>query len=66
LQALVTDPDGVTNWNGPYLKGNVPLDPWGHPYIYRNPSSRPGYDYDLCSEGPDANESASTAAQICN
>src|SRR5579884_3345975 len=25
LQALVTDPSGVSGWNGPYVKGNVPL-----------------------------------------
>lgn len=52
LQALVTQPSGVPNWNGPYVKGNVPLDPWNHPYRYAEPSSRPNHDYDLCSPGP--------------
>jgi general secretion pathway protein G len=51
LRALVTSPSDATNWNGPYVKGNVPLDPWNHSYVYREPSSRDGHDFDLCSEG---------------
>jgi general secretion pathway protein G len=42
LNALVRKPDGVDNWNGPYLKGAVPLDPWQRPYIYR-PGDRATY-----------------------
>jgi general secretion pathway protein G len=53
LQALITRPSGVQNWSGPYLKGDaVPEDPWGHPFVYRMPSNRPGHDYDLYSLGP--------------
>jgi general secretion pathway protein G len=53
LQALITRPSGVTHWNGPYLKGEkVPEDPWGHAFIYRSPSQRPGHEYDLLSLGP--------------
>jgi general secretion pathway protein G len=53
LQALVTRPSGVRHWSGPYLKGDgVPEDPWGHPFVYRMPSNRPGHDYDLYSLGP--------------
>jgi general secretion pathway protein G len=41
------------HWSGPYVKGeNVPEDPWGHPFLYRMPSQRPGHDYDLYSLGP--------------
>jgi general secretion pathway protein G len=65
LQALVTRPAGVSNWNGPYLQGNgTPVDAWNHPYSYRIPSQRSGHDYDLCSAGPDGN--ASAGSQICN
>ena len=54
LQALLTAPSGAENWNGPYLKANkLPVDPWGHPYIYRDPSDRTNMSYDLCSRGPD-------------
>ena len=53
LQSLVSKPPGVNRWNGPYLKGDkVPEDPWGHPYVYRKPSQRPGHEYDLYSLGP--------------
>lgn len=52
LRALTTPPPNEPRWRGPYLKDNVPLDPWGSPYLYRNPSSR-GKDYDLISPGRD-------------
>jgi general secretion pathway protein G len=64
LHALVDRPSGVSTWNGPYLKGADPVDPWNHPYIYRDPSSRDGHDYDLCSAGPSGNASGTDA--ICN
>ncbi|MDE2583174.1 MAG: type II secretion system major pseudopilin GspG [Rhodospirillales bacterium] len=68
LEALVKQPDNVPTWNGPYLKrGKSLLDPWNHPYIYRDPSSRPGYDYDLCSLGPQGGNGASgSKGEICN
>ncbi len=70
LAALNARPTGATSWNGPYLKGEQsPVDPWNHPYAYRSPSSRPGHDYDLCSQGPNAQtDTASSGAegQICN
>jgi general secretion pathway protein G len=66
LQALVTRPSGAENWNGPYVKSNqVPLDPWNHPFLYRNPSNRQDHDYDLCSGGPNGNANGG-ADQICN
>ena len=53
LQALVARPAGIARWNGPYATGEtVPEDPWGRPFIYRNPSQRPGHEYDLYSLGP--------------
>jgi general secretion pathway protein G len=52
LGALVEQPTGVTSWNGPYVKGGVPVDPWNRQYVYRNPSERAGHDFDLCSQGP--------------
>jgi len=64
LKALVARPNGVDMWNGPYLKGDVPVDPWNHPYSYRSPSSRSGHDYDLCSNGPGGAPSGSDT--ICN
>ena len=52
LAALFTKPANVPAWNGPYLKKAVPLDPWGEPYLYRNPGTH-NNDYDLYSYGPD-------------
>lgn len=52
LDALVRN-SGGTNWNGPYLKKDVPRDPWGNPYKYRCCPGQHG-DYDLWSEGSDA------------
>src|ERR1700691_3490483 len=38
LEALVSAPQGVDNWNGPYVKKTTKLsDPWGHPYNYKYP-----------------------------
>ncbi|HMH16529.1 MAG TPA: type II secretion system major pseudopilin GspG [Burkholderiales bacterium] len=51
LQALVAKPTNEANWNGPYLKKAVPNDPWGRPYIYRNPGQKG--DFDLVSYGRD-------------
>lgn len=52
LQALIVKPDDAQTWAGPYLKSsNLPVDPWGHPYLYQQPSTRTGLDYDLCSLG---------------
>lgn len=43
LEALVAEPAGLANWNGPYLKnGQVPKDPWGFDYQYRYPGEHGG------------------------
>jgi general secretion pathway protein G len=35
LQALIAQPAGATNWNGPYWKkSTIPKDPWGNDYRY--------------------------------
>jgi general secretion pathway protein G len=65
LEALVQAPASVGNWNGPYVQsGKLPIDPWNHPYVYRDPSDRAGHDYDLCSTGP--NGTATGDDMICN
>ena len=57
LLDLVQQPAAVTNWHGPYLE-KIPLDPWGHKYIYENPGKHAGIGrpYDLFSPGPDGPE----------
>ncbi len=54
IAALAAKPSEASNWSGPYIKGSVEQkDPWGHPWIFRSPSTRGGArEYDLCSAGP--------------
>jgi len=52
LAALVHQPGGETRWAGPYLKKDVPMDPWGNPYHYGAPGSD-GRDIDIISYGKD-------------
>src|SRR5688572_2906303 len=56
LQALVTQTGSATAWNGPYIKRGMPEDPWGNPYVYRNPGTNNPNGYDLSSLGPDGRE----------
>jgi general secretion pathway protein G len=64
LVALAQRPGGIDSWNGPYLRtGLVPIDPWGHPYIYRSPGEHGPYD--IVSYGADGQQGgAGTAADI--
>ena len=61
LAALIKPASGLTTWNGPYLKGgNVPNDPWTHPYVYRAPGEHGPYD--ILSYGSDGQEGGSGLA----
>ena len=51
LQALQQSPGNAPGWEGPYLKKEVPRDPWGSPYQYRSPGEHG--EYDLTSLGSD-------------
>jgi general secretion pathway protein G len=51
LGALRAAPPQSTRWQGPYLKRDIPADPWGRPYQYRAPGQHG--DYDLVSLGSD-------------
>lgn len=44
LQALSVKPTSANGWNGPYIKGSVPSDPWGKPYKYISPSAGGGIE----------------------
>ena len=54
LKALREKPSGVEGWNGPYLRKEIPLDPWKKPYMYKSPGEHG--DYDLISYGLDGTE----------
>ncbi len=51
LAALVARPAQAAHWDGPYLAKAVPLDPWGHAYVYKSPGDHG--DVDLMSLGRD-------------
>ena len=59
LQALRVRPTREpvsANWKGPYLRKEIPADPWGRPYQYRSPGSRNATSYDLATLGRDGKE----------
>jgi general secretion pathway protein G len=44
MAALMQKPGGVDRWDGPYLKKDLPPDPWGKPYVYKSPGDHGVYD----------------------
>lgn len=54
LKALMEKPSGAETWQGPYLRKEIPLDPWKRPYVYKCPGDHG--DYDLISYGLDGTE----------
>jgi general secretion pathway protein G len=51
LAALNARPADEPRWGGPYLRKAVPPDPWGKPYLYRQPGEHG--EFDLYSYGKD-------------
>ena len=54
LAVLRNNTATIKNWNGPYLKKELPDDPWGGKYIYRSPGKNGPFD--IISYGADAKE----------
>lgn len=56
LEALRTRPTTEPvpgNWRGPYLRKEVPVDPWNRPYVYVSPGEENPSSYDLFTLGAD-------------
>ena len=51
LESLIQKPSDADGWNGPYLKSDVPKDPWKNDYYYVYPGTRA--DIDIYSLGQD-------------
>lgn len=66
LDVLVARSPSVDNWNGPYLQqSDLPLDPWGNPYVYRILGERTAYQ--IVSYGADGQQGGTDdAADIAN
>ena len=52
LTSLRQRPSSAPRWSGPYLRDELPSDPWGRPYVYRSPGEGGG-NYDIQSYGAD-------------
>lgn len=39
IHALMSKPDDVPNWKGPYLHASQIIDPWGTEYRYQTPGT---------------------------
>lgn len=64
LKALRTKPEGTEKWVGPYLKKDIPADPWGNAYIYRAPGRNGGYE--IISFGADGRDGGEGENQDIN
>jgi general secretion pathway protein G len=51
LAALIKKPANEPRWEGPYLKKDLPMDPWGRSYTYKIPGEKG--EFDLVSLGKD-------------
>lgn len=52
LKALMEAPQGLSTWDGPYLRKRESLiDPWGKEYLYRQPGENG--DFDIYTLGSD-------------
>lgn len=59
LEALRREPlsePRPRQWRGPYLRKDVPADPWDRPYVYRSPAAGSADGYELLTLGRDGRE----------
>jgi len=56
LNALRTAPADAKNWRGPYTDNDIPLDPWGHEYLYESPGPNGDDSFQIMSYGKDGKE----------
>ncbi|MBN2033887.1 MAG: type II secretion system major pseudopilin GspG [Deltaproteobacteria bacterium] len=61
LNALRVSPQGEDRWDGPYLRRDLPADPWGNSYEYRSPGEFG--DFDIISYGADGRPGGKGEAQ---
>lgn len=57
---LMSNTRGNKKWDGPYLKSNVPKDPWGSAYIFTRPGQHG--EFDIVSYGSDGQPGGSDDA----
>lgn len=52
--AVLRENPGVNGWNGPYLRKDIPTDPWGNAYVYTFPGQNG--QFEIVSLGADGVE----------
>ena len=52
LEGLMENDTDRASWNGPYLRNNLPKDPWGNDYVY----DTDGREFTLISYGADGSQ----------
>jgi general secretion pathway protein G len=55
LNALIRNPGGLPNWNGPYFRKDNIKDPWNNDYLYQSPGPN-NTPFELKSLGADGRE----------
>ena len=53
LDGLMENTTQSEKWDGPYIKPNVPKDPWGNDYVYIFPGEHNPGEFDLSRYGAD-------------
>jgi general secretion pathway protein G len=53
LQALRVQPENMPQWQGPYLPKDIPMDPWGHAFVYKFPGDHGVEEPDVICYGAD-------------
>ena len=52
IHALMEAPGNAKGWKGPYMEHEIKEDPWGHPYIYKQPGTHNPNGFDIYSMSP--------------
>ncbi|TET32895.1 MAG: type II secretion system protein GspG [Planctomycetota bacterium] len=67
VEDLVEQPADVAGWKGPYLRdGEIPIDPWGNPYVYERCYDNPKYEFKVISWGPNKEDDEGKGDDITN
>jgi general secretion pathway protein G len=66
LEALRHKPSMISNWNGPYINKEIPLDPWRKAYVYIYPAKYGNKSYDIYSFGANMKDDLGEKDDITN
>lgn len=53
LRVKPVDLPNAQSWRGPYIKREIPVDPWGRPYKYRYPGVNDSTSFEIATFGKD-------------